>query len=130
MGSIQALACAGTLIVAGCAPACPLAGQSAVREVRLYFGHAIPGGGTVGTADWRTFADAVLTPAFPDGFTTYDATGAWRDREGHAVREATSVVEVFGDVPADRVARVVEAYRQKFHQEAVGVVNARACAAF
>ena len=102
-----------------------------MAELVLYFGQDIPGGGQVDAAAWAGFAGRVLTPAFPDGFTEYDASGQWRDaRTGRLVREQTRVVQVFGTAPAASVAGVTAAYRAAFRQVAVGVVSQEACAAF
>src|SRR5262249_4797549 len=34
---------------------------------RLYFGRAIPGGGSVSDAAWTKFLEEVVTPRFPEG---------------------------------------------------------------
>ena len=102
-----------------------------MAELVLYFGQDIPGGGQVDAPAWADFAGRVLTPAFPDGFTEYDASGQWRDAAtGRLVRERTRVVQVFGTAPADQVTGVIAAYRAQFHQVSVGVVSREACAAF
>ena len=134
MGSTRGLA-RGVLLVSvlagGCARQCPLPGQVRMAELVLYFGQDIPGGGQVDAAAWEGFAGRVLTPAFPDGFTEYDASGQWRDAgTGRLVRERTRVVQVFGAAPAASVAGVTAAYRAAFRQVAVGVVSREACAAF
>ena len=102
-----------------------------MAELVLYFGQDIPGGGQVDAPAWADFAGRVLTPAFPDGFTEYDASGQWRDAAtGLLVRERTRVVQVFGTAPANQVTGVIVAYRAQFHQVSVGVVTREACAAF
>ncbi len=102
-----------------------------MAELVLYFGQDIPGGGEVDQPAWAAFAGRVLTPAFPDGFTEYDASGQWRDAAtGRLVQERTRVVQVFGPAPAARVAGVTAAYRAQFRQVSVGVVSREACAAF
>ncbi|MBV9990916.1 MAG: DUF3574 domain-containing protein [Alphaproteobacteria bacterium] len=114
--------------------ACLLATQKPMTEAELLFGRDIPGGGTVSDADWTSFVDTALAVTFPDGFTIDDAQGGWRDvKTGAAVREASKIVLVDGDGSAmfgARLERVAEAYRKRFHQDAVGIVTREVCAAF
>ncbi len=117
--------------LSGCAPHCLLPAQRPVTQLELFFGLGIPGGGQVGTADWAAFAGQVLTPAFPDGFTVYEAYGQRRETASAPVsREPSRVVQVLGPVTAAQVRRVTEAYRARFRQVSVGVVTTHACAAF
>jgi hypothetical protein len=102
-----------------------------MTDVRMFFGRDVPGGGFVSDAAWSAFADKALTPAFPDGFTVYDALGQWRSpRDSRIVREKTLVVQIDGAVSPASVQAVSEAYRTQFHQVAVGVVSTQVCAAF
>jgi hypothetical protein len=120
------------LLTAGCqAPACPLPGQNRADSLKLYFGRDIPGGGFVTDQAWSSFAASVLTPAFPDGFTAYEALGQWRNpRDGTIVRERSFVVESVGAVVPAKLDAVVQAYRAQFRQESVGIVTEGVCAAF
>jgi hypothetical protein len=100
-------------------------------ELKLYFGRDIPGGGVVNDAEWRRFAADVLTPAFPEGFTVFDATGQWRNpQSGDVVREPSYVVERLGPVDGAAVEGAMAAYRAQFHQVAVGRVTMEVCAGF
>jgi hypothetical protein len=120
-----------TAILAGCAPACPLAQQQSATETRLYFGADIPGGGQVSDPAWSAFARDVLTPAFPDGFTVYEATGQWQSPGDHKIaRERTRVVEIVGPVLPAKVAAVAGSYKRQFRQESVGLVTGQVCASF
>ncbi len=123
------------LLLAGCAqPACTLAGQQRMTFVKLYFGRDVAGQGAVTDAQWSRFAADVIGRAFPDGFTVFDATGQWRNpATGVVGREATKVVEIAAPVSVDvraGIAAVTDAYKQQFHQLAVGVVSSEVCAAF
>ena len=95
--------------------------QNAVDD-KLVFGRSIPTGGSVSDSAWDTFMREIVTPRFPAGLTVWHAQGQWLDPRGTTVREAVIIVEVVhpaGD-PADSVfARVANAYRQRFHQDAV-----------
>jgi hypothetical protein len=110
---------------------CPLAGQSRMVELKLYFGRDIPGGGLVDDFAWRSFAANVLTPAFPEGFTVFGAMGQWRDpKTGTVVREPSFVVERIGVVDSAAIERVMAAYRTQFRQVSVGRLTTTVCAAF
>ncbi len=115
---------AGTLALGGCARSCP-AGLARMDGVQMFFG------GSLAEADWADFSAGTLTPAYPDGFTTYEAAGQWRDpASGRLVRERTRVVQVFGAGAMAPTALVAEAYKRRFHQQSVGVVRTVACAGF
>jgi hypothetical protein len=117
--------------LAGCARQCLLPSQRPAVELRLFFGRGMPDGGAVGDAAWLDFSARVLTPAFPAGFTAYDATGQWRDpASGVVTRERSKVVEAVGPASPALVERVMAAYRVQFRQIAVGVVSREVCAAF
>jgi hypothetical protein len=110
---------------------CPLPGQARAVNLKMYFGRDVPGGGFVNDADWAGFAAKILTSAFPDGFTVYQALGQWRDPgSGAVVREQSFVVESVGAVSAGKVDAVVQAYRRAFRQVSVGLVSAEVCAVF
>ena len=121
------LLCAGVaavLALGGCAHGCP-GGLVRAQGVQLFFG------GSVAEAEWADFAAGTLTAAYPDGFTTYAAAGQWRDpASGLLVRERTRVVQVFGAGALATAAQVAAAYKQRFHQQSVGVVADEACARF
>jgi hypothetical protein len=113
------------------ASACHL--QMQMFEVRdcevLYFGTEIPGGGTVNDADWQKFLEEVVTPRFPDGFTTWEATGQWRDKLGVIEHERTHIVQIVG--PSEqKIREIIDTYKQRFRQEAVLRVHSRAGIAF
>lgn len=93
-------------------------------EIRdtLYFGLSIPGGGSVGDADWTAFADDAISHAFPHGFTAADAHGTWRGTDGASVSERSRVVTIVhpDDGTSDAAIRtIVQRYRTTFRQEAV-----------
>jgi hypothetical protein len=106
--------------------------QSLLRDT-LYFGRAIPGGGEVDEAAWQRFDAEVLARALPHGYTTLDARGHWLGDDGAPVSEASRVVVIVHerDAPSEAaLRRVVAAYRERFHQEAVLRERTAACVAF
>jgi hypothetical protein len=114
--------------------ACVLPTQKPMIDVDFYFGRDIASRAAVTDAEWEAFAAGEITPRFPDGFTILDAQGQWRNpTSGKVTREASKLVRVIapggGNLSA-RVEAISLAYRQRFHQDAVGVVTTPVCAAF
>jgi hypothetical protein len=103
-------------------------------EVELMFGRHVGGRLGVTEARWRDFLAREVTPRFPDGLTVLDAAGQWREaRTGRTVREPSKLVRLV--VPADvrtdeKIGEVVTAYKERFRQDAVGVLTRPACASF
>jgi len=122
---------ASLLLLLAAAPAlaqeCPLTGQSPKLEVQLFFSGASP-------AAWARFLRDELTPAFPDGFTVYQAYGQWKDPKTHRIsRERTEVVMIAAaDGPAfrSRITALAERYTRRFHQQSVGLLTNPSCGAF
>lgn len=89
---------------------------------RLYFGRNIGDTAMVSDSAWNHFVQTVLTPAFPEGATVWDAAGQWRAPNGELVRERSFVVELVHLVTPDveaRVQRVMNDYKRIFAQQAV-----------
>lgn len=89
---------------------------------RLFFGRAIPGGGTVSEEDWAAFLAKEITPRFPEGLTVWRAEGQWTDPRGQLVREPVLVVEILRppDPRADAsLATISREYKRRFRQDAV-----------
>jgi hypothetical protein len=126
------------LAVAGCASreqaACLLPSQRTMVIAELFFGRDVPNRTPVSDAEWLNFAANVIAASFPDGFTTFDGDGQWRNpRTGSVAREATKILLVAVPPSADLGARleaVMAAYRQRFDQVSVGLVTEQACASF
>ena len=127
---------ASAAILSGCASLAPAAcptGQSAGREVQLFFGRDIGDRLGVSEADFQRFVDEELTPRFPDGLTVLDAAGQWRGASGVIGREPSKLVILAlpgraGD--EDKLAAVRQAYRVRFAQEAVLQTVQPACLRF
>ena len=97
-------------------------GLKAAHVERLYFGRNIGDTATVSDSAWAGFVRSVLTPAFPEGATVWDAAGQWRAPNGELVRERSFVVELVHLVTPDveaRVQQVMTDYKKRFAQESV-----------
>lgn len=104
------------LLLSACASAPMRVGVQGVSD-RLFCGRSIAGGGEVTDAEIARFLDEVVRPRFPEGFTTWTATGMWEGRE-----EKTLVVEIvhpYGRRFDDAVREIAEEYRRRFRQESV-----------
>jgi Protein of unknown function (DUF3574) len=131
----------GAVIIAfalvGCAttppaPACPV-GQEYRHTAQLFFGRNVGDKPGVSEADFRRFVDEELTPRFPDGLTVLDGGGQWRGEENRLIREAAKVVLIVlpkgREVPG-RIDAARNAYKSRFHQDAVLMISQGACVSF
>jgi Protein of unknown function (DUF3574) len=137
----RATAFGAILFVAACAARdggpvshCADVGGEPRHAIQLLFGRAVGTQGEVSEDEWRAFLASVVTPAFPDGLTVFDAQGQWRDTAtGAVVSERSKVVLV---LVADRAAAmpqieaIADAYKRRFKQQAVGIVSHDSCTVF
>ncbi len=101
---------------------------------QLFFGLSIKGRGPLTRSEWTAFVRRSVAPRFPDGFTVYEAEGQWLDPDSHAVvRENSKVMIIAAEDTAEvrtKITEVSDLYRKAFHQQSVGVITRRECAAF
>lgn len=134
---MRALALVALLALGGCAsvPASLCTGnQKSVVTAELLFGRKIADRVGVSEQAFSHFVDAEITPRFPDGLTVLSAIGQWRDTKRHTtVREPSKIVQIVLPGEADDQARldaIIDAYKARFRQQAVGLVKRAACASF
>lgn len=116
----------------GGAPACA-SGQHAGHVAELFFGRSIKGGGSVSDAEFAAFVDEEVAPRFPAGFTLVDAKGAWRSVASKAVRERSKVlIIVLAGAPGEaaKLDAIRDAYRKRFRQDSVLLVEQPSCVSF
>lgn len=116
----------------GSGPVCP-AGLKPATTAELVFGRNIGDSLAVSDEDWRGFLDTEITPRFPNGLTIIDASGQWRSAGGAVVQEPAKVLFlVLTGAPEEQgaIEAVRLAYRTKFHQESVLLIERPACAGF
>jgi hypothetical protein len=128
-----ALVCASSELAHAQTLTCRTGAQStAVAE--LLFGRKIGDRIGVSEAAWGRFLDREMTPRFPDGLTVVDAAGQWRDQtRKRVIREPSKVVTiVLKDMVRDQeqIDQIVAAYKQRFRQQAVGIIIRPACVSF
>lgn len=107
---------------------CSSDGRLAVQEV-LYFGTETPSGSVTPDA-WTTFLGEVVTPRFPEGLSTWQASGQWRSASGKTIREPSyvlSLVHPDDAAPSKAVQEIITSYKTRFKQEAVLRVKSHTC---
>lgn len=101
--------------------------------VQFFFGRDIPGRGPLTEAEWSDFVAQIVTEQFPDGFTVFDGEGQWfNQRTNKIIREPSKILLAAADPDSDlatRIGAVTDAYRNRFHQQSVGVITSAACGA-
>jgi hypothetical protein len=114
--------------------ACFLPGEEQMFVAELFFGRNIKGRAPLSNAEWAGFAADVITQNFPDGFTVFDGYGQWRNPQtGQIARDPTKILLIAAKRSpdlADRLTAVIDAYKQRFHQQSVGLITRDSCAAF
>ncbi|MDO8297203.1 MAG: DUF3574 domain-containing protein [Caulobacter sp.] len=135
-----ALVIALFLPLAGCmslnvvadADGCP-EGLKPAMTAELFFGRNIGSAPGVSDADWQAFVDTEVTPRFPDGLTVADAAGQWRGVNGVVVAEPSKTLLLVLKGDPDERARidaVRAAYKARFRQESVLLIERPACVGF
>jgi hypothetical protein len=130
------LSIAVVVMLTGCAgmdrQAC---GPGLMRMVQaeLFFGRDIAGRGLVSDAEWGRFVDEEVSPRFPAGSSIGDLNGQYRDNAGVIVREPSKELRLF--IPGTQADRakldaIRNAYKGRFNQESVLLVESPVCTAF
>lgn len=103
-------------------------GRTAMQEV-LYFGTNTPAG-YVTPEEWTQFLSETVTPRFPEGLSSWQASGQWRSASGQIIREPSyvlSLVHSDDPVPNNAVQEIIASYKARFQQEAVLRVKVHTC---
>jgi hypothetical protein len=131
-----ALILIGAVLTAGAADAashgCP-GGMKSATTAELFFGRNVGWTGQVSDTDWRSFLDEEVTPRFPDGLSVGDVYGQWRSPAGAFVRQNTKALFIVLAGRPDEQQRlnlIRDAYKRRFHQQAVLLVEQSACVSF
>lgn len=98
----------------------------------LYFGTAQPSG-IVTPDEWATFVRETVVPHFPEGLTTWTASGQWRTSAGSLEQETSYMLQLAHaeNQEKDRaINHITRAYKSRFQQEAVLRLRSHACGSF
>jgi hypothetical protein len=128
--SVEALVLFVSLVGCGAmhASQCGDDGRTAMQEV-LYFGTDTPSG-HVTPEEWTQFLREMVTPRFPEGFSSWQASGQWRSASGEVIREPSYVLNLVhpdDPVPNKAVHEIIASYKTRFQQEAVLRVKTTVC---
>ena len=135
IATLAFLALAGMMLAAcivSTAPACPEGADQWVKY-QLFMGRSNQTGEVVDDAAWATFLGDTVTPRFPDGLTTYDARGQWRDSEGQIKKERTKVLVILAPPGEDGlrlIGEISDEYKRRFDQQSVLQVVYDTCVTF
>jgi hypothetical protein len=135
MRATFALMLIGAALTASAADAAPRAcpgGMKPAATAELFFGRSAGWTGQVSDADWRSFVGAEVTPRFPNGLAVSDVYGRWRGPAAAFVRQNAKAVFIVLAGQSDEQQRldlIRDAYRRRFHQPAVLMVEQAACVA-
>lgn len=132
----RGLAVVVSLFLAGCAGLSPLSCAMELQpmtKAELYFGRDIAGRPGVSDQDWQRFLDEEIMPRFPDGLTVEDASGQWKSADGAVVHEASKHLTIVlpGSAGSQaKLAAIREAYKRRFRQDSVLILEYQACGSF
>ena len=104
-----------------------------MMQAQLFFGRDIAGRATVSGEDWQRFLDEEVTPRFPAGSSVADVSGQYREMSGTIVHEQSKqLLIVTQGTPADeaKLRAIREAYKTRFQQESVLLIQTPVCAGF
>ncbi|AWU94226.1 DUF3574 domain-containing protein [Azospirillum ramasamyi] len=113
---------------------CEVYSAAPMIEAQLFFGRNIGADVGVSDHDWAEFLDGEVTPRFPNGLTVIDASGHWRDSEnGRLIREPSKVLTLLaesGPATLTLLREIVDSYKERFHQQSVGLAIRPVCVSF
>jgi Protein of unknown function (DUF3574) len=88
------------------------------KRTELYFGGSRPDGSVITPAEFESFLDKEVTPAFPDGLTWLEAHGQWMG--GKEDSYVLIILYPFSDRHANRELEEIRTdYKAQFGQESV-----------
>jgi Protein of unknown function (DUF3574) len=94
-------------------------GEQFVVQEQLYFGTDKPSG-RVSAEEWTQFLGEVAAPRFPDGFTTWGASGQWRGASGALIQEPSwvlSLVHLENAIIEKAVREILSTYKRVFNKK-------------
>jgi hypothetical protein len=127
------IALAALSACAGAAPLSCVGGTQPMTKLELFFGGNIGSATGVSDADWRRFLADEVTPRFPDGFSVVDVQGQYRNAAGMVIAEESRELMVIVASARDGAGKanaIRDAYKTRFRQESVLLVQSQVCAAF
>jgi hypothetical protein len=131
---LRAVTFAAAVLLAGCAgfgPNVCAPGLKRMVQAQLFFGRNVMGRDMVSDEEWRRFLDEEVSPRFPAGFSVSDIDGQYRNAGGGIVRERSKELLIVGSGGEEtKLNAIRDAYKRRFNQESVLLVESPVCAAF
>jgi hypothetical protein len=124
------------LLLVGCAGLAPQAcapGLMRMEQAELFFGRDVSGRAMVSEQEWRLFLDEEVSTRFPAGFSVADVYGQYRNNAGAIAREQSKqllIVIAGGAADEAKLNAIRDAYKRRFNQESVLLVDTPVCAGF
>lgn len=102
-----------------------------MKQAQLFFGRSIADRGMVSEEEWQRFLDEEVTSRFPAGFSVADVDGQYRNAGGGIARERSKQLLIVGPGGDEtKLNAIRDAYKRRFNQESVLLVESPVCAAF
>lgn len=128
-------ACASTADIsapsAHVSPVC-IGGSKLMNRVELIFG-ATWKRGPITPAMWKRFLEDEVTPRFPDGLSTIDIKGQWRNSKGKIVKLPSRIILIWYAPSPDASAKIDairNAFNKRYDQESVMRIDGVNCVGF
>ena len=134
LAPLRIIAVAAALVLTGCAglgrDACA-PGLQAMKQAQLFFGRNVAGRAMVSDEEWQRFLDEEVTSRFPAGFSVADIDGQYRNAAGGIARERSKQLLIVGPGGDEaKLAAIRDAYKRRFSQDSVLLVESAVCAGF
>jgi hypothetical protein len=112
-------------------PACQK-GSTLMNRVELIFG-ATWKRGPINGKMWKRFLAEEVTPRFPDGLSTFDITGQWRNAKGDIVKLPSRILLIWyapGPDASAKIDAIRDAFNARYDQESVMRIDGLNCVGF
>lgn len=103
-----------------------------MNRVELIFG-ATSKRGLITQKMWKRFLASEVTPRFPDGLSTFDIKGQWRNAKGDIVKLPSRILLIWYPPAPDASAKIDairDAFNRRYDQESVMRVDGVNCVGF
>lgn len=111
-------------------PGCAHDTSNCWREYKLFCG-ASSKAGDVTQEQWLDFCEKHVSTAFPNGYTSMDATGYWKSGDKPTEREKSRILLILAPPDAKaKIQAIARQYMKQFQQDTVLIVTSNGDAEF
>lgn len=82
---------------------------------------------------WKRFLAEEVTPRFPDGLSTFDIGGQWRNAKGEIVKLPSRILLIWYSPSPDasvKIDAIRDAFNSRYDQESVMRIDGQNCVGF